>query len=388
MSNKKRSRQHNGALTRTILLAILLVVAAAGAAAVMFFRTTRGRVVLMDLGVTTQYGVVQQALDDDLREVLHELDLDDDLTERTSAVIVGDRSFLTREWRVTCDAEASLVRINIEVSRCVRSNGATVRSSFENAEGQLLVFDIGSRRFPTHKIAVNRAVENVDVDKPDTARPKLALVIDDFGYTKSDLVEAFLTMEMPLTIAVIPSLRYSSYAVSRAQEMSKEAILHLPMEAEAYQSDVDAVTTSMSRDEIVDLLHDYLVNSPGVTGINNHLGSKATQDPLIMNAVLTVVKSNDLYFLDSLTSPKSVGFETAQSMGVRAARNDVFLDWETEDQAVVEKRLQRLVRIAKQRGYAIGIGHPKEWTYGAIMAKKDVFDASGVDLVLVSDLVE
>ena len=107
-----------------------------------------------------------------------------------------------------------------------------------------------------------------------------------------------------------------------------------------------------------------------------------------MQAVMSVVKAHDLFFLDSLTSSKSIAYTTARSHGVRAAENNVFLDSDTEEKAVVEERLRRLVNIAQQNGHAIGIGHPKTWTYEAIRDSRDMLESAGVELVFVSDLAK
>jgi hypothetical protein len=144
----------------------------------------------------------------------------------------------------------------------------------------------------------------------------------------------------------------------------------------------------MSDAEIASLVERYLEETPGVAGVNNHLGSIATQDARVMKAVLGVLAPRGLFFFDSLTSNKSIAYNTARSLGVPAARNDLFIDTETEDQRIVEARLNRLVDLAKTRGYAIGIGHPRPWTYDAIRAWRERAEDSGVELVFLSQLVE
>ena len=55
---------------------------------------------------------------------------------------------------------------------------------------------------------------------------------------------------------------------------------------------------------------------------------------------------------------------------------------------MVEQRLYTLIEKARRNGQAIGIGHPKRWTYEAIARNVDRLKRSGVELVLLSDLVE
>jgi polysaccharide deacetylase 2 family uncharacterized protein YibQ len=89
-----------------------------------------------------------------------------------------------------------------------------------------------------------------------------------------------------------------------------------------------------------------------------------------------------------LTSNKSVAYTAAKSLGIKAARNDLFVDAATEDPSVVGARLDELLEIAKARGYAIGIGHPKPWTWTAVLAFEERADSAGAALVFLRDLVE
>jgi hypothetical protein len=192
-----------------------------------------------------------------------------------------------------------------------------------------------------------------------------------------------------MTVSVIPSLPHSQDAATLARKLGKEILLHLPMEpVEPVKSDVDVVLTSMNDRDIRDLVERYAGELPYVSGANNHMGSLATQDERVMKAVLSVLKSRGLFFLDSLTSGKSVAYNTARSMGVGSARNDLFLDAETEDPGVIEKRLERLISIAKRNGSAIGIGHPKRWTLEALKRSAEMIEQSGVELVFVSEVID
>jgi polysaccharide deacetylase 2 family uncharacterized protein YibQ len=175
--------------------------------------------------------------------------------------------------------------------------------------------------------------------------------------------------------------------IALAREGNKETILHMPMEAENHAGETPMVLTTMSSREISALVDRCLREHPGVLGVNNHMGSRATQDGRAMDAVMSVIKAHGLFFLDSLTSPKSIAYNTAKRLGVPTARNGLFLDADTEDYLVVEERLLRLLDIAKRRGTAIGIGHPRQWTYRAIKRNEEVLKESGVEVVFVSELM-
>jgi polysaccharide deacetylase 2 family uncharacterized protein YibQ len=389
---KKQSRRSAGTPARVkFLLAVLIIVLVAGVALVKFLQTPRGRVVLLDSGFSGYYGQVQQDIEPHLRASLKPFGLLKGLRERVERVTVGKRQFHVRKWTASC-TDCSLVPINLAITKAVSEAGAVVRSSEEREGGDLLALEIGSARFTTHNIEIRRRpapeTEPPAVSRDRAPVGKIAIVIDDFGYSKSKLIESFLSIDFPITVAVIPSLRHSKRSLDRAAKNGKQTILHVPMEAEAFASDVAAVMTAMSEADIAELLGRFLDRSPGVVGINNHMGSKATQDPRVMDAVMTVLKGHDLFFLDSLTSSKSIAYTRARMAGVPTARNDVFLDAETEDPLVVRDRLKRLIEIARQNGSAIGIGHPRPWTYEAVGGMPALLEGSGVELVFISELMK
>ena len=195
-------------------------------------------------------------------------------------------------------------------------------------------------------------------------------------------------MDIPITVSILPSLPHSQYAAGRAAETGKELLLHLPMEAmQQERSDIEVVRVNMTGRRIRELVERYVREIPGISGVNNHQGSLATQDERLMKTVLAVLKKRNLFFFDSLTSPKSIAYNTAKEVGVGTARNDLFLDAGTDDPAVVVSRLERLMDIAKRNGHAIGIGHPNAWTLEALAECRTIADAAGVRLVMLSELI-
>jgi polysaccharide deacetylase 2 family uncharacterized protein YibQ len=411
---RKPTRRSKAPLRVRALVGLMVLVVAGGIALVKLLQTTRGKALLMDAGVVGYYGQVQQELDNGLRAVLTEAGLIRGLEESRGMRTVGDERFVYYDWWVACDPPCNFIDINLEITRAVRSAGGTVRSGVERQPGSkrerpALVFDIGSRRYTTHKIVIEKrparagglargtsgsgpAVRST-ATAPGTpwraGAPRIALVFDDFGYSKSKLAESFFTFELPITISVIPSLPHSEYSFARARDNGKQSILHLPMEAEEGPvSDVAAVLVSMSDGDIRALVARYLEESPGVVGVNNHMGSLATQDRRVMQSVLAVVRSRRLFFLDSLTSGKSIAYNTARDMGVPAARNGSFLDADTEDVLVIEDRLLRLLETAREQGSAIAIGHPRPWTFEVLQRNLEVLKDSGIEFVFLSELVD
>lgn len=121
-------------------------------------------------------------------------------------------------------------------------------------------------------------------------------------------------------------------------------------------------------------------------GINNHMGSRFTRDGRAMGDFMTLVRGSGLFFVDSLTSPASVGYSLAREMGVKTGRRQVFLD-NVREEAQITAQLHQLLAIAERQGGAIGIGHPYPQTLAALRAASPEIRARA-RMVAVGQLVQ
>jgi polysaccharide deacetylase 2 family uncharacterized protein YibQ len=106
-----------------------------------------------------------------------------------------------------------------------------------------------------------------------------------------------------------------------------------------------------------------------------------------MRAILGVLAERRLFFLDSRTSAKSVGYQLALDLGVPAAERQVFLDDDPTPEGI-RKQFDRLLTLARERGEAIAIGHPHPATLEVLAAEIPRAREEGIRFVRVSDLME
>lgn len=233
-------------------------------------------------------------------------------------------------------------------------------------------------------------VEKIPVPVREAPRAnRIAIVIDDLGQSLEPAVR-LLEIGQPITFSVIPNLPHSQQIVDLAREYGYEAIIHLPMEPRDYPNTKpgpDALLLSMSGEEIRLKIDEALETVDGVTGMNNHMGSRFTEDEERMRQVLKVLKKKRLFYLDSLTTPKSVGYRIARDIGLSAARRDVFIDHYKES-AEIRKSLDQLVTLARKRGQAIGIGHPYEDTIQVLTEEIGAIVDMGFEFVVISELMK
>lgn len=220
---------------------------------------------------------------------------------------------------------------------------------------------------------------------------KLAIIIDDFGSTR-DGVDEMLSLNRPLTFAIMPFCEYTEDDAKAAYEKGFEIILHLPMEALTGKRSwlgSRPILADMDQDTIKAIVRDSITNVPHAVGANIHMGAKASSDAGIMEAVLDIVKENNLYFVDSRTASKPVAKSIAKDMGILCYERDVFLDGQ-QPISFVKNRLLEAGKLALENGHAVAIGHVGieggKVTVQAIKEMIPVFDEMNVELVFISEI--
>lgn len=227
-------------------------------------------------------------------------------------------------------------------------------------------------------------------EKPESRKysGKLAVIVDDCGYDMSS-VRTLLNTGLPLNFAVLPYKPYSSDVLEMIKSDGRVAMLHLPMEPmdrSAMSEGSSTICTDMSKDKILELTRKAINSLPGVSGVNNHQGSKATADSATMTTVLQELRNQDLFFVDSRTSSKSVARDKAVAMGVPTARNDIFLDNSSDVQAI-RKQIYKAMDIAEKNGSAIAICHARPNTAKAWSMYAEEIKNTGIKLVPITDLL-
>ena len=202
-------------------------------------------------------------------------------------------------------------------------------------------------------------------DKPGS--PRLTIVIDDLGGSL-DQAKDILELGLPITFSILPNLTHTKDVDALAAKAGMEIILHQPMQANGTAAAArDTLRPGMTVPETAAILSEHLSQLPHAIGVSNHEGSKATEDPVLMAAVMAELKAKNLFFLDSLTTPKSAGLKEAAKAGVPALVRTVFLDNERGQQAAL-LMLAQAEHEARTKGRAVAIGHPHPETIAALAA--------------------
>ncbi len=216
----------------------------------------------------------------------------------------------------------------------------------------------------------------------------IAIIVDDMGNSTHE-ADSLLAMDVPITFSLIPGFAKVRQVADAAHRKGEEVMVHMPMEPKGYQEkpfEKNGLLLAMSDEEIERRVKGYLNAVPYAVGANNHMGSRFTEDRPKMQTVLGVLKGKGLFFIDSKTSPASVGDKLAREMGIPAASRNVFLD-NVQDVGAIGVQIEKLADMAKRNGSAIGICHPHKTTLQALAATLPRLKAEGITFVHVSKLV-
>ncbi len=218
-------------------------------------------------------------------------------------------------------------------------------------------------------------------------RPRVALIIDDIGYRKSQAYR-FLKMGVPITFSILPRLRNSQLLAHEINHEGHEIMLHQPMEP--YNSRLDpgpgALYVGDRGKKIGKTINDNISDVPFAIGVNNHMGSKFTECQHEITDALKTIKERDLFFIDSRTSSLSKAYGTARKLHMTTERRNVFLD-NSRDETKILHQLHLLSQQAQRHGHAIGIGHPHEVTAKAIGDYIKYYKDPDIKLVHISDIL-
>jgi len=222
---------------------------------------------------------------------------------------------------------------------------------------------------------------------PSLSKGKIAIVLDDWGYTLKN-ADFISENDFHVTIAVLPFKAYSARIAEIAHEKGKDTIVHMPMEPlnkDHYDLEENTVMINMDKPEIMRLLRNAFDSVPYARGMNNHMGSAATENIRLMRIVMQYLKERDFFFLDSLVTSKSVCRGLARRLGVKFAQRDIFIDNES-DSVYIHGQLMKLASKAKSNGSAIGIGHDRPATIAVLKEMIPKLEADGFEFVYVSEL--
>lgn len=218
--------------------------------------------------------------------------------------------------------------------------------------------------------------------------PMISIVIDDMGVDRGRSRHMWEDVPGPLTLSFMTYADDLIQQTQAAKSAGHELMLHMSMEPSnmAIDPGPNVLLTAMSDSELKSIADWGMARFDGFVGVNNHMGSRFTEDPRAMRVVLERVKQKGVLFLDSRTSAKSVGRKVSREVGLPVLERNVFLDNEN-DVDKVRHQLDQVENLARKQGFAIAIGHPRDATIEVLKTWVPQAKARGLNIVPISSLM-
>ena len=222
---------------------------------------------------------------------------------------------------------------------------------------------------------------------------RIGIIIDDFGYIRNRLTANFMALQEQITFAILPGHRYSQILADEADQSGHEVIIHMPMEPEDYNGRDEEeyiLLYGMDRAEVIARIRRAFQSLPQAVGMNNHEGSLATLDTVLLAAIAHELNDREKYFIDSYTTPGTRALEIMKKAGVPSLGRHVFLD-NVDDPDYIREQLALLAAKAESNGAAIGIGHVGSShlnTLAVLVEEIPRLMDRGFEFVFVSELVK
>jgi uncharacterized protein len=205
--------------------------------------------------------------------------------------------------------------------------------------------------------------------------PRIAIVVGGLGIGSTVTAEAIARLPGPVTLAFTPYGNGLEQATTRARADGHEVLLQVPMEPFDYPDNdpgPQTLLTTLEPAQNIERLQWLMGRFQGYVGMINAMGARFTTSETALAPVLREAARRGLLYVDDGASQRSVAPQIAALGNIPFARADVMID-AVPTPSDVERALNRLETIARERGLAVGMANAlpmsidriAKWTKGA-----------------------
>ena len=214
-------------------------------------------------------------------------------------------------------------------------------------------------------------------------RAKLVIIIDDVAtFEHASMIKS---LGLKITPSIFPATKTHPDTPNIARTF-EFYMIHLPMQAKHFDSpEIGTLTINESFESMLEKIKKIRRDFPRAKYTNNHTGSRFTSDFDAMDKAYRALIEQGFVFVDSKTIAQTVVARAAKKHNQPYISRDIFLDNDPSASAV-RRELVAAVNLAKKRGYAIAIGHPKKNTIAVIKESKNNL-LKDVDVVYLKDIL-
>ena len=214
-------------------------------------------------------------------------------------------------------------------------------------------------------------------------RAKLVIIIDDVAtFEHASMIKS---LGLKITPSIFPATKTHPDTPNIARTF-EFYMIHLPMQAKHFDSpEIGTLTINESFESMHEKIKKIRKDFPRAKYTNNHTGSRFTSDFDAMDKAYRALIEQGFVFIDSKTIAQTAVARAAKKHNQPYISRDIFLD-DDPSASAVRRELAAAVNLAKKRGYAIAIGHPKKNTIAVIKESKNNL-LKDVDVVYLKDIL-
>jgi polysaccharide deacetylase 2 family uncharacterized protein YibQ len=215
---------------------------------------------------------------------------------------------------------------------------------------------------------------------------RIAVVIGGMGLSASGTNTAIRRLPPEVTLAFAPYPKDLQSWVDKARRFGHEVMLQIPMEPFDYPSNdpgpYTLLTTETPKENLQRL--DWLMSRfAGYFGVTNYMGAKFTANADALRPAFKQLSARGLVYIDDGTSARSQTPDIAAELGLGTSAADLMIDAEQTPEAI-DAMLEKLETIARERGFALGVGSGLPVTIDRIVEWSQTLDDKDISLVPAS----
>ncbi len=231
---------------------------------------------------------------------------------------------------------------------------------------------------------VNVYAGGTDADRARAAKmPIVAIVVGGLGVGAAKTTDAIMKLPAAVTLAFTPYGSDPGKLVERARAQRHEILLQIPMEPFDYPDNdpgPQTLLTTLGAEQNLDRLYWHLSRFQGYAGIANFMGARFVVTDAAMQPIIRDAAKRGLGYLDDGSAPRGVAAALAEGSGMPFAKADASLD-AVPTAVEIDRALARLERLAKERGFAVGIASALPISIERIGAWSKALENRGIMLV-------
>jgi hypothetical protein len=220
-----------------------------------------------------------------------------------------------------------------------------------------------------------------------TGQTYVSIILSGMGLSAATTEKALSDLPRGVSLAFSPYADDLEMWMKKAEDLNRETLIYLPMETAVYpQHDPGprALSSRLSDKDNENNLKWVLRQGKGSVGVINYMGSRFLADRKRLTPTFKTLQENGAMFIEI---PHEGGKSEASSIADGAKLPYLAVDLKidgTVTEKAIEQQLEALEKIARERGYAIGIAEPYPMTLNALRSWTTKLPARSIALTSLS----